>query len=229
MNVTHCHQCTTVAPDKSLVNTITSFNNSPLSKSNFKSLLKSPIKPITGNTKKVRFKLPPRNCNSYRASNSTPIFKAALDSAATTNCFPANYRGTNHQPHTKPSEAIIAQTANDTIMASIATDQLNAPKLPLIARKAHLFSEINVPLLSVNKLCAGDLAVLFHGPNATVFKPSTSTILIDGEPVPCGSLDKQTELHMVEIAGSSNPSKLLGGDTTKRTPTPTLAYNQPFQ
>ena len=223
MNVTHCHQCTTVTTDKTLVNTITPFNNSPLSKYNTKSILKSPIKPIIGTTKKVRFQLPPRHHNRSGASHSTPICKAALDSAATTNCFPANYWGTNHQPHTKASQAILAQTANDTIMASIATDQLNAPKLPAIARDTHLFKEINIPLLSVNKLCAGDLAVLFHGPNATVFKPTQSTISIDGEPILFGTLDKSTELYMVDIAGNDpNPSKLPGGNITKRT------YQQSF-
>merc|ERR1712197_212840 len=120
----------------------------------------------------------------------------------------------DHQPHSCPSEPIIAQTANDTVMASIATDQLNAPKLPMIARQTHLFKEINIPLLSVNKLCAGDLAVLFHGPNATVFKPTQSTITIDGEPVLYGTLDKTTELYMVDIAGSSNPCKLQRGNIT---------------
>ena len=142
MNVTHCHQCTTVTTDKILVNAIAPFNNTPSSKHNTKSILKPPIKPIIGTTKKVRFQLPPRH------HNIPPICKAALDSAATTNCFPASYRGMDHQPHTRPSEAITAQTANDTVMASIATDQLNAPKLPMIARQTHLFKEINIPLLS---------------------------------------------------------------------------------
>ena len=97
-------------------------------------------------------------------------------------------------------------------MTSIATDQLNAPNLPLVARRTHLFKEINVPLLSVNKLCAGDLAVLFYGPNATVFKPTQPTIFIDGEPVLYGTLDKTTELYLVDIATGSTPSKLQGGE-----------------
>ena len=141
----------------------------------------------------------------------------------------------DHQPHTCPSDAIIAQTTNDTVMASIATDQLNAPKLPPIARKAHLFKEINVPLLFVNQLCAGDLAVLFHGPKATVFKPTQSTISIDGEPILYGTLDKTTELHMVDIAGNNNyPSKLPGG-TSPREPInnhsakQTVSRSRPFQ
>ena len=229
MNVTHCHQCATVTTDKTLVNTITPFSNSPSSKYNTKSILKSPIKPINGTTKKVSFQLPPRHHNRYEASHSTPICKAALDSAATTNCFPASYRGMDHQPHTHPGEAIIAQTANDTVMASVATDQLNTPKLPMIARQTHLFKEINIPLLSVNKLCAGDLAVLFHGPNATVFKSTQSTISIDGEPILFGTLDKATELCMPDIAGSdTNQCKLPRRNTTKRTHTQLPIYQQPF-
>ena len=214
MNVTHHHQCTSVTTDKPLVNTNTSFITSPSSKT----ILKSHHEPNKRTAKRVRFQLPPRHYQHQNTAEPTPTYKAALDSAATTNCFPANYRGTNHQPHTIPSQAILAQTANDAIMTSIATDQLNAPKLPLIARKTHLFSEINVPLLSVNKLCAGDLAVLFHGPNATVFKPTQPTISIDGEPVLHGTLDKTTELYMVDIAGS-NPCKLQRGNITKSTPT----------
>ena len=167
MNVTHCHQCSSVTSDKTIVKTITPFNNSPSSKPHHRH----------GATKQVRFHLPPQYYqHQFGASNTTPIYRAALDSAATTNCFPASYRGAKYQPHANPGEGILAQTANDTIMASIATDLLNEPKLPLIARKTHLFKEINIPLLSVNKLCAGDLAVLFHGPNATVFKPSRETI-----------------------------------------------------
>ena len=100
-------------------------------------------------------------------------------------------------------------------MTSIATDQLNAPKLPLVARTTHLFNEINVPLLSVNKLCAGDLAVLFHGPNATVFKPTQPAISIDGEPILHGTLDKTNELYMVDIAGGTNPCKLQRGNTKR--------------
>ena len=141
------------------MNTITPFNNSPLSKTSKqtlpKAILKSPTEHNNRSTKQVRFQLPPHRYNhhdnifdtnqSSKVPQATPIFKAALDSAATTNCFPANYRGTNHQPHTKPSEAIIAQTANDSIMTSIATDLLNTLKLPLSARKTHLFNEINIP------------------------------------------------------------------------------------
>ena len=89
---------------------------------------------------------------------NAPVYQAAIDSGATTNCFPDNYHGNNHQPTTE-SNAILAQVANDEIIVSTATDYLNEPALPNIARETNLFKEVSVPLLSVSKLCAGDLAV----------------------------------------------------------------------
>ena len=96
--------------------------------------------------------------------------KAALDSAATTTCFPSSHRGTAYQPVTTPKDSLLAQAANDEIIASVATDSLNEPNLPAIAKESHLFNEFTVPLPSVNNLCKANLAVLFHGPKATVFK-----------------------------------------------------------
>ena len=80
----------------------------------------------------------------------------------------------------------------------MATNQLDEPGLPDVSKESHLFKEISVPLLSINKLCAGDLAVLFHGSNAAIFKPTHSTITMDGELVLLGSLDKSIELCMVD-------------------------------
>ena len=81
MNVAHCHHCTTVATDKTLVDTNTPFIHSPSSKT----ILKAPYKPIKGNTKhvtkQVRFQLPPQyhqHKHQYIAetANTTPIYKA---------------------------------------------------------------------------------------------------------------------------------------------------------
>ena len=87
-------------------------------------------------------------------------FPAAIDSGATTNCFPAQYRGTAHQK-VQPQEGVIAQVANDEIISSVGKDMLAIPELPTISKEAHLFNEISTPLLSVRKFCAGDLGVLF--------------------------------------------------------------------
>ena len=82
--------------------------------------------------------------------------------------------------------------------------------------------EITTPLLSVNKLCKGDLAVLFQGETATAFKP-TAPITIPGDQVLEGKLDMPTELCMVDIP-SKHPCKFPGGInhaklTTTATPT----------
>ena len=70
--------------------------------------------------------------------------------------------------------------------------------------------EMTTPLLSVNKLCKGDLAVLFQGEKATVFKPTAPRLTIPGEQVLEGKLDKATELCMVDIP-THTPCKFLGG------------------
>ena len=106
-------------------------------------------------------------------------------------------------------------------MTSVAKDNLNEPQLPPASREVHLFNEISVPLLSVNKLCADDLAVLFHGPTATVYKPHTDTVTIDGEPIMIGSLDKSTDLYMVQVNGNA-PSKLQGGNPSSKDTISTL-------
>ena len=56
--------------------------------------------------------------------------KAAIDSGATTNCFPATFRGSNYKPVTDPDAAVIAQVANDEIIMSVGTDTLDEPALP---------------------------------------------------------------------------------------------------
>ena len=95
MNVTQCHPCTTVAADNLVnTNTNTSFIHSPSSKTN--TILKLPSNSNKGSTKQVRFQMPPRyyhhhHISEAEADESTQIYQAALDSAATTNCFPATY------------------------------------------------------------------------------------------------------------------------------------------
>ena len=59
-------------------------------------------------------------------------------------------------------------------------------------------------------MCASDMAVLFHGKEAGVFKPTDPTITIDGTPILKGHLDEQTELYMVDIHGG-HPMQLQGG------------------
>ena len=61
-------------------------------------------------------------------------------------------------------------------------------------------------------MCAGKLAVLFYGTEATVFKPNKKTIYIDGSAVLIGSLDKEKELYTVNVHGRS-PSTFQRGNT----------------
>ena len=58
------------------------------------------------------------------------------------------YQGTNHKT-TAPVDAILVQCANDTTMASGATDQFNLQNLPVAATKCHKFENTSTPLLSV--------------------------------------------------------------------------------
>ena len=152
-----------------------------------------------------------RHVGKITPAPNMEIFRSALDSGATTNCFPAHYRGTDYQL-TRPEHGILAQVANDEIITSVGKDVLNIPELPRSAREAHLFDEISIPLLSVNKICDSDLGVLFLGNNATVFKPTRSTVEIAGTPLLTGSRDKETEMYMVNVP-STTPRTLLGGNT----------------
>ena len=72
-------------------------------------------------------------------------------------------------------------------------------------RTIQIFAALHtrVPEGPVNKICAGDLAILFYGIHAAVLKPSVGTIQIDGTTVLLGSLGKQTELYMVDVRGSN--------------------------
>ena len=89
-------------------------------------------------------------------------------------------------------------------------------------------NKMTTPLLSVNKLCKGDLAVLFQGEKATVFQPATTQLAIPGKQTLEGKLDKATELHMVDIP-THTPCKFPGGINHAKlatTATPTTQAKQ---
>ena len=163
--------------------------------------------------KKVRFN--PVDQIHHLAKTQPParessIIQAALDSGASANCFPIGCQGSNHKI-VSPSQATLAQVADDRIMASEATDELAIEALPHISKQVDKCKDITTPLLSVNKLCQGNLAVLFHGPKATVFKPSNPMVPINGPTIMEGKLDKETELHMVNIPTTTTPCKFQEG------------------
>jgi hypothetical protein len=88
-------------------------------------------------------------------------------------------------------------------MKSVATDELNLTKLPAAARSCHKFEEMTIPLISVKRLCAADLDVLFRDRRVVVTDKQGTTVL-------AGALDPTTELYMVELQDSG---ALPGGDT----------------
>ena len=90
-------------------------------------------------------------------------------------------------------EATKAQVADDRIITAFDADELALQHIPTISRQVDKCDDIGAPLLSVNKLCKGNLAVLFQGNKATVFQPSTPQIPIHGKRVLEGKLDKETE------------------------------------
>ena len=104
-------------------------------------------------------------------------------------------------------EATQAQVADDRIITASATDELALPQLPTIGRQVDKHDAIGTPPLSVNELCKGDLAVLFQGDKATVFKPTTSQHPIHGHQILEGKLDKSAELCMVNVP-TTNRCKL---------------------
>ena len=156
--------------------------------------------------RKVRF-----SQSENRKTTTKSIVRAALDSGASANCFPTSYKGTNHKC-AHPNQATLAQAADDQIMASQATDELAIDALPQVSKHVDKCREISTPSLSVNKLCKGDLAVLFHGPRATVFKPATPEVPINGPTIMEGHLDQDAELHVVDVpAAATDPCKFREG------------------
>ena len=121
-------------------------------------------------------------------------------------------------------EATKAQVADDRLITASSTDAIALNQLPAVSRQMDKYKEITTPLLSVNKLCKGDLAVLFQGERATVFEPSTTPLVIPGKQILEGKLDKTTELYMVDIP-TNNPCKFPGGTNHAKlatTATPTI-------
>ena len=107
------------------------------------------------------------------------------------------YRGTNHQP-TAPENAVLVQCANDTMMASGATDRLNLKDLPVAATECDKFDDMSTPLLSVKVFCENNLDVLFKQDTVTVTNA-------DGKTVLKGALNPATDLYMVPLHDTAQP------------------------
>ena len=107
------------------------------------------------------------------------------------------YRGTNHQL-TAPENAVLVNCANDTTMASGATDQLDLKDLPVAATQCDKFEDMSTPLVSVKVFCDNNLDVLFKRDKVTVSNA-------DGKTVLQGALDPTTDLYMVPLHDTAQP------------------------
>eukprot|EP00536_Pseudo-nitzschia_multiseries_P016932 jgi/Psemu1/48510/gm1.48510_g len=88
----------------------------------------------------------------------------ALDSAATDHFVPTAYQGGAHQD---TPGALTVGCANGSKMLSTATDLLDLPRLPLEAQGCHKFDEVELPLVSVPKLCRTGCHVEFSKDDVT--------------------------------------------------------------
>ena len=71
---------------------------------------------------------------AHQTATPTPTIKAALDSGASANCFPASCKGTNDWP-ALPVKAARAQVANNGLITSTATVELASAQLPPISEQ----------------------------------------------------------------------------------------------
>ena len=114
-----------------------------------------------------------------------------MDSGATTHCLPYSYQGGAHQD-VHPTNSIGVVCANNSIINSAATDMLDLKQLPRESCVSNKFHKIQVPLVSVKRLCDSDLEVHFKGKQVTVTDHLGTTVL-------AGVLDPKTELYMIHL------------------------------
>ena len=123
--------------------------------------------------------------------------EGAVDSGATGHFLPMTYQCINHKT-TVPGEEILVQCANDTTMASAATNRPNLQNLPVAAAECHKFKNMSTPLLSVKTFCENNLDVLFKQYTVTVTNA-------DGKTVLKGTLYPATDLYMVPLNDTAQP------------------------
>eukprot|EP00536_Pseudo-nitzschia_multiseries_P006868 jgi/Psemu1/16321/gm1.16321_g len=91
-----------------------------------------------------------------------------------------------------PGFGALDSAATDHFMLSTATDLLDLPRLPLEARGCHKFDEVELPLVSVPKLCSTGCHVEFSKDDVTVIGPTQHVILT-------GQRDPLRNLYMVPL------------------------------
>ena len=81
---------------------------------------------------------------THQTATPIPTIKAALDSGASANCFPASCKGTNDWP-VLPVKTARAQVANYGLISSTATDELASTQLPPISEQVDECNEMTTP------------------------------------------------------------------------------------
>ena len=116
-----------------------------------------------------------------------------MDSGASDNYFPATFTGENHRC---PTISHAVGTANGNIMRSVATDRFTMPGIPRTGRECKKFHEVELPLVSVGKLCVNGMKVSFDDKGVEVKNKSNGTI------VTTGRRDPVRNLYMLPIPSS---------------------------
>ena len=133
------------------------------------------------------------NNNVERKRITPPTVIAAVDSGASDNYFPATFTGENHRC---PTISHAVGTANGNIMRSVATDRFTMPGVPSTGRGCKKFYEVDLPLVSVGKLCVNGMKVSFADEGVEVKNKSNGAI------VTTGCRDPVRNLYMLPIPNS---------------------------
>ena len=125
-----------------------------------------------------------RHIDWYPREVFSPVDLAAIDHFMT-----ALYTRTDPQP---TARGMIVGCTNRSYMQATAIDTLDLLQLLAKARGCHKFKDINLPLISVPKLCRARCKVNFHQ-NTVTITDNLSTELIMGE------WDPTHNLYMIKV------------------------------
>ena len=144
---------------------------------------------------------------AHQTATPTPTIKAALDSGASANCFPASCKGTNDWP-VLPVKTARAQVANYGLISSTATDELASTQLPPISEQVDECNEMTTPYCQSMNCAKVTLQSSFEvrKPTNQQHKPTTLDIPICGEPPIQYKPDTGTELFTVDIHARNTTS-----------------------
>ena len=120
---------------------------------------------------------------------------------------PTSYNGGKHQ---LDPNGVLVWIANNNVIQSTATNELNIPTLPSPARTCYKFPTISQPLFSVGHVCDANMQVLFDKNYVQIFNPS-GEIVMNGYRHPTSI----TLVHGATAARRTMRSKAAGSHTSK--------------